>query len=306
MILSVSRRTDIPNYYGEWFMRRLEEGVVYVKNPMNSHQVSRVRLSPEVIDCIVFWTKNPKNFMPYLDRLSPYPYYFQFTLTGYGTDMEPGVPDKFGEMIPLFQELSRRIGKERVVWRYDPILLSSRYTEKYHGRIFAEMAARLEGYTQRAVISFLDLYGKTKRNLAGIVEEEIDRETMMRMAAHLAVIAEKHGIVLQACGEKENLSAVGVEAASCVDRELIETITGYRLKGRKDKNQRTACGCLESIDIGAYDTCRNGCRYCYANLTDQRIRIRTKCYDIHSPLLCGVVEEGDKITDRMVRSLKER
>ena len=123
MILSVSRRTDIPNYYAEWFINRVKEGFLYVKNPMNEHQVSKILINPEVVDCIVFWTKNPEGMMKYLDELKEYMYYFQFTLTGYGKDIERNVPDKKKVMIPRFQELSKRIGKERVIWRYDPIFL---------------------------------------------------------------------------------------------------------------------------------------------------------------------------------------
>lgn len=125
MILSVSRRTDIPNYYSQWFFNRIKEGYVYVRNPINPRQVSEIELSPEVVDCIVFWTKNPAPMFFELARLKDYPFYFQFTLTGYGTDMEPMVPHKRERMIPVFRQLSDMIGKERVIWRYDPILFTS-------------------------------------------------------------------------------------------------------------------------------------------------------------------------------------
>ena len=168
MILSASRRTDIPNYYSEWLVRRFRAGFLCVKNPMDHRQVSRIALNPDVIDCIVFWTKNPVPMFSYLDEFSRYMYYFQFTLTGYGKEIEPGLPDKKKVLIPAFRELADRIGGERVIWRYDPIFLSDRYTVDYHVKAFAQIAEALAGKTQRVVISFLDVYEKTKRNMKGI------------------------------------------------------------------------------------------------------------------------------------------
>ena len=132
MIISASRRTDIPAYYALWFLRRLEAGFVCVRNPVNFHQVSRIPLSPEVVDGIVFWTKNPTPMLDRLPLLKDYPFYFQFTLTAYAQDLEPGVPNKNEVIIPAFQELSRRIGPERVIWRYDPILPTPKYNIDYH------------------------------------------------------------------------------------------------------------------------------------------------------------------------------
>ena len=182
VILSVSRRTDIPNYYSEWLARRFREGFLCVRNPMDHYQVSRINLSPEVIDCIVFWTKNPVPMFPYLDEFSRYMYYFQFTLTGYGREIEPGLPDKKKVLIPAFRELADRIGKERMVWRYDPVFLSDRYTLDYHVKAFAQIAEALAGKTQRVVISFLDDYDKTKRNMKGYGIRDLTEEKMRRLA----------------------------------------------------------------------------------------------------------------------------
>lgn len=165
MILSVSRRTDIPNYYPEWFFNRIKEGFVYVRNPMNPRQISRIDISPDVVDCIVFWTKNPEPMLERLNELSDYRYYFQFTLTGYGRDIEPGIPHKKEKMIPVFKDLADRIGKQRVIWRYDPIMFTSTYTPEYHLKAFEQIASALNGYTEKCVISFVDFYSKNKRNL---------------------------------------------------------------------------------------------------------------------------------------------
>jgi len=152
MILSVSRRTDIPNYYSEWFFNRIKEKYVYVRNPMNIHQVSKINISPDVVDCIVFWTKNPEPMLNKLEHLKDYKYYFQFTLTGYGKDIEPSLPHKRDEMIPIFQRLSEMIGKEKVVWRYDPIVITDTYSEEYHLKAFHEIASTLNGYCTKVVI----------------------------------------------------------------------------------------------------------------------------------------------------------
>lgn len=306
MILSVSRRTDIPNYWAEWFLRRLQEGFVYIRNPINAHQISRVELSPEVVDCIVLWSKNPSALAKRLDGLEPYPYYFQYTITGYGKDVEPGLPDKKEVLIPLFQDLSRRLGPLRVVWRYDPILFSRRYTPEYHLRAFEEIARQLEGYANRVVISFVDLYAKTRRSTANLdlCPPPGDGE-LLDFAVRLAVAAGRHGFTVESCAERIDLQAAGVRHGSCIDKALIEEITGYTLKADKDKNQRPECGCFESIDLGSYNTCRSGCRYCYATLNPALVERQTALYDPASPLLCGVPGPEDVVKERSVRSLRD-
>ncbi len=305
MILSASRRTDIPNYYMDWFLHRIREGYVDVRNPINPHQISRIALSPSVVDCIVFWTKNPENMLPHLGELAAYPYYVQFTLTSYGRDIEPNLPDKKVRLIPAFQSLSAIIGKERVVWRYDPIFLNRRYTVSYHLAAFSEIAKCLRGYTERVVISFIDLYAKTKRNTAGLFLSPPEGDTLFYMAGQMAQIAAENGMAIESCAESCDLQAVGVQHGSCIDPRLIERIIGCPLRAGKDRNQRAACGCVESIDIGAYHTCRNGCNYCYANFSPEKVADTVRLYAEHAPLLCGTVGPQDQITERPVRSLKD-
>ena len=169
MILSVSRRTDIPNYYSEWFYNRIKEGYLYVRNPMNAHQISKIILSPEVVDCIVFWTKNPEPMFSRLDELDAYQYYFQFTLTGFGNDIECNVPHKKEHMIPVFQKLAKRIGKQKMIWRYDPIIFTDKYTPEYHLKAFRQIAEELNGYTSKCVISFVDIYTKNRKKLTAAI-----------------------------------------------------------------------------------------------------------------------------------------
>ena len=303
MILSVSRRTDIPNYYSEWFFYRIKEGYLYVRNPINFHQISKISLSPELVDCIVFWTKNPKPMLNRLVELKDYHYYFQFTLTGYGKDIEPNVPHKKKEMIPIFQELSDKIGSERVIWRYDPILLTERYTTEYHIKAFEEIARELEGYTKKVVISFVDMYDKMKHK--GVYFNEMKEEECHFLAGKMEENARAHHMEIASCAEKIDLRECGVKHNSCIDKELIEEIIGCQLNVNKDKNQREACGCVESIEVGTYDTCLNGCQYCYANRSEQRIKNIISHYNPLSPLLCGEITEGDKITERKVKSFRE-
>lgn len=305
MILSVSRRTDVPNYYSDWFYNRIKEGFLYVRNPMNAHQISRIDLSPEVVDCIVFWTKNPANMLGRLDELKNYQYYFQFTLTGYGKDVEPGLPDKRGELIPTFQKLSEKIGAQKVIWRYDPIFISQNYTIDYHLKAFEEIACSLNGCTRKVVISFVDLYAKTQRNTAGLQIESLTDQGMLEMAKQLVDIAAKYGMTVESCAELIDLQSVGVKHGSCIDKKLIEEIIGCKLIVDKDKNQRAECGCFESVEIGTYNTCMNGCRYCYANFNDAMVKESVKAYDVDSPLLCGSVGLDDKITERKVKLLRD-
>lgn len=297
MILSVSRRTDIPQYFSDWFFNRMKEGFLYVKNPMNSHQVSKILLSADLVEFIVFWTKNPAPMMERIDELGDIPYYIQFTLTGYGRDIEPGLPDK-RQLIRTFCETARAVGRERMVWRYDPVFCSDRYPAEYHIHAFREIAGEICGCTDKVVISFLDTYGKTKRNMRGISVNGPDEMEMMRIGRSFAQIAAAYGMRVESCAEKVDLSGVGIGHTSCIDPMMIERITGVPVKDRKDKNQRPECGCLESVETGTYDTCLCGCRYCYANDSGEAVRRRSLLYDVNSPLLCSRMDQGDRIAVR--------
>ena len=305
MILSVSRRTDIPNYYSEWFFNRIKEGFVYVRNPMNVHQVSRIDITPEMVDCIVFWTKNPEPMLERLDELALYNYYFQFTLTGYGTDIECNVPNKKEKIIPIFQKLSEKIGRQKVLWRYDPIIFNEKYTPEYHLKAFEQIAAALKGYTEKCVISFVDTYAKNKKNMKLMGAYEVDENELLEFAKKMAQIAKQNEMMIGSCAESIDLEQCGIEHNCCVDKKLIENIIDCRLKVNKDKNQRDECGCMESVEIGTYNTCKNYCKYCYANYNEESVIKNCNKYDSESPILCGVLDKDDKITERKVKSLKE-
>ena len=302
MIISASRRTDIPTLYSEWFLNRIKEGYVCVRNPMNIHQISRISLSPDVVDGIVFWTKNPIPMLPKLKELKHFMYYFQFTLNSYGKDIEKSIPSKNDIIIPAFKELSKKIGPERVIWRYDPIILTSKYTVDYHVEYFNEIAKRLSGYTKKCIISFVDLYRNTQNNTKQIGILPISEFQMKELAQQLVDIANRNNLVVESCAEKVNLEQFGIVHGHCIDCNVFEQLLGYKLNIAKDKNQREECGCVASIDIGAYNTCSNGCSYCYANYSTKTVMKNVEAHDPLSPLISGQIEPNDKVNDREVSS----
>lgn len=305
MILSVSRRTDIPAFYSEWFFHRLREGFADVINPFNRKQVSRIALTPEVVDCIVFWTKNPAPMLDRLAELRDYKYYFQFTLTGYGPDVEPGIGDKQA-VLATFKELSERIGKEKVIWRYDPVFVNDTYTTGWHKTKFAQLAAELAPYTQRVVISFLDLYKKTERNTKPLAIKPFSKELMSQLAGDMAATAHSLGLEIQSCSEEIDLARFGITHGACIDRAVIEQVTGWELEIKKDPTQRPVCGCMQSIDLGHYNTCLHHCRYCYANFNEKLAVACAKEHDPQATILAGKLFGDEKITCRAVKSFKIR
>lgn len=305
MIISASRRTDIPAFYNEWFMNRLREKKVYVRNPMNIYQVSEIPLDKSVVDCIVFWTKNPTNLMKYLDEIDEmgYKYYFQFTLNPYDKKMELGLPDK-EYLMDVFCKLSSRLGKESVVWRYDPIILNDYIDINYHIDNFEKMSKKLSGYTSECIISFVDLYKKVERNMKAQIRN-ISIDEMNEIAKAFSKIAQDNKLELKTCAEKIDFDRYGIKHASCIDGEKIESIINAKLKNLKKDGQREACGCVECIDIGAYDTCSHGCSYCYATRNAEQIRKNMAMHNPQSKLLIGEIGENDKVNVRQVKSFIE-
>lgn len=304
MIVSVSRRTDIPAFYSKWFYNRIEEEFAYVVNPFNRKQVSKIELNKETVDCFVFWTKDAEPMLENLSILDEknFKYYFQFTLTSYGTDIEKGMRRK-AQIINTFIKLSKRIGREKVVWRYDPILLNDYYTKEYHYKWFEELCKRLEGYTEKCVISFIDLYDKTKRNTQNLNLQEITQEDIYEISERLASIAKKHNIKIETCSEDVNLEKYGIMRGKCIDDKLISKILNKKIDVKKDDTQREQCGCVKSIDIGVYNTCKHYCAYCYANFNYESVEENCTGHDVNSPLLIGSLQGDEKITIRKMQSI---
>lgn len=284
MIISASRRTDIPAFYSEWFFGRLKEGFAEVKNPFNS-SLRRVSLKPEDVDCFVFWTKNPKPMLERLEELKGYEYYFQFTLNSYGADIEKNVPSKYGELIDTFKALSERIGSKRLVWRYDPILATIKYTSEYHTEWFGKLARELKGAFDACVISFIDSYAKTEKRFRENGVRELTEAEILKIAENFSEISKEYGFKINTCAESADLSRFGIGHSNCIDRERIEALTGKLLEVKKDKYQRKECGCCESTDIGAYNTCIHKCVYCYANGAEKTAENNFNRHNVNSSVL---------------------
>jgi hypothetical protein len=305
MIISASRRTDIPGFYSEWFLNRLQEGYVLVKNPRNPNRYSRVNLSPDAVDCIVFWTKNPKPMLDKLDTIEKmgYPFYFQFTLTPYDEHVEKRLPPK-AEIMETFKKLSSKIGPHRMVWRYDPVLVNQEFTVEYHLDTFGKMADVLGDYTDRCIFSFIDLYANARKRSQGIADVEVNEVNMSRIAEGFSKIARNNQMMLSTCTETIDLSQYGITHASCIDKGMIEKIIDFPIQAKKDTNQRATCGCIESVDIGSYDSCAYGCVYCYATTSQEVVLNNMRRHDKQSSTLIGEPNPSDIITDREVKTLK--
>ena len=277
MIVSASRRTDIPALFSEWFYNRLQAGYVLLKNPYNPLQVGRVTLSPDKVDGFVFWTKNAAPMLKRIHELDSYKYYFQYTITPYGKDVEHNIPDKENIIIPAF----KKIGREKAIWRYDPVFINDHYTFDYHVKAFSKMAQMLEGYTSRAVMSFVDSYRTV--DLRPLNIQPLSPERQKELAQLLSEIAAQHGIILSSCAEE-----LGLPHSSCVDGAM------FGVAKPKDRNQRGLCQCVESVDIGAYSTCSHGCAYCYAN----HYGYVQPPPDVHADLLGTPLTGEEKIKQR--------
>jgi len=303
MIVSVSRRTDIPAFYSEWFFNRIKEGFVYVINPFNRKQISKVELTPKTVDLFVFWTKDAEPMLKRLDELKEFNYYFQFTITSYRNDIEKAIRRK-SDIIKTFKKLSKIIGKEKVIWRYDPILLNEFYTKEYHYKWFEKFCIELSGYTEKCIISFLDLYSKTKMNTKNLRLKEIDKNDMCDIAEKFAGIALKYNIKLETCSEEIDFSKFGIKKGKCIDDELISRIIKCSIKVKKDDTQREVCGCVKSIDIGEYNTCKHNCLYCYANFNYDTVEKNYLMHDSKSSILALHLIGDEKITIRDMKSIK--
>ena len=298
MILSASRRTDIPAFFSDWFFNRLKEGFVLVPNPYNPKQISRINLSPDGIDCIVFWTKNPA---PMTDRLKTldkagFSYYFQFTLNPYGSDTEPGLPPK-EELIKSFVKLSAETGRKRVLWRYDPIFITEKYSADWHKDQFRLLCRRLSSCTDICTISFIDIYRNISSSFRAMSQDEI-----YETAESFSETAAENGIDLLTCAEETDLSSFGIKNSSCIDAYRAEQASGCKISLKPGKPLRKGCRCAESTDIGIYDTCMHGCSYCYASQQRRSFKSAAEKFDVHAPMLTGFPDSTAKIYEKTVRS----
>ena len=296
MIISASRRTDIPAFYAEWFMNRIREEYLFVQNPFNANRFTKVDLSPSNVEAIVFWTKNPAPMLGYLDELDArgYRYYFQFTVTAYPKLIEPSVPAE-EQLLANFRNLTARIGAERVVWRFDPVLISDLAPENIVLETFGRLAGRMKGQTERVVISFAHFYRTVKSRLdraqketgVGFTDIMDNPGQVYGVAREMASIAKRNSMRIESCAEKLDLSEFGIEHGKCIDDDLLKKVFGIDVTPVKDPYQRIECRCVRSQDIGQYDTCPHGCLYCYANPNRSRAHKNLALHDPKSPYLIG-------------------
>ena len=299
MIINTGMRTDIPAFYSTWLLNRIKEGYVYVRNPYYKSQVTKYSLSPEVVDCLAFCTKNPHPLIEHLSELDKYNQFWFVTITPYGKDIEPNVPDK-RLVIEDFKKLSNHIGIDSVALRYDPILINEKFDVYMHIKCFDRLLTQLKGYTYDCTISFLDLYEKVKRNAPDLrpPNEEEQRE----IAKAFVKIGKENNIVIHGCCEKHYLKDYGIDITGCMSQEIVEKAIHNKLNIKKKQSQRVTCNCVLGNDIGAYNTCGHLCKYCYANSNQGLVSENMKKHIPTSPFLIGKEEPGDKITEAKQKS----
>lgn len=304
MIINTGGRTDTVQYYTQWLLRRFSEGYVLSRNPLFPNKVTRYELTPDKVDCVVFCSKNYEPILPYLGKITDrFNTYFHYTITAYGRDIEPGVPSVEESMATLIK-LSNTVGKQRVSWRYDPVLLTEKYTVKRHLETFEKMAAVLAPYIDRCIFSFVEMYKKLQFNMPKLIP--LTAEDMDSLAYGLGAAADKYGIYIQTCGTNGDYSRYGIHSSGCMTLDIIGKANGITFRELKHKGMRRGCHCMESRDIGAYDTCMNGCKYCYANKNPRRAFENYKYHDPNSPLLLGRVRDEDVIIQGAQKSYLEK
>lgn len=293
MILNTGARTDTVQYFSEWLLNRFKEGYVYARNPLFPNKVTRYELAPDKIDVVLFCSKNYAPILPRLHEITDsFNTYFYYTITAYGEDIEPGVPS-IDESIQTLIALSKLVGKQRVAWRYDPVLLTEKYTIEVHVRTFEYLAKRLAPYVDRCIFSFVELYKKLEYNMPEIIP--FTEEEKRTIARFLGSIAQKYNLTIQTCGTNGDYQEFGIFPSGCATLEILGAANHLEFKSLKHKGMRTGCHCIESRDIGAYDTCLNGCKYCYANKSPAKAITNYKNHDPNSPLLLGHLEPKDVI-----------
>ena len=304
MILNTGARTDTVQYFSDWLLRRFEEGFVYSRNPLFPDKVTRYELSPEKIDAVLFCSKNYAPILPRIREItSKYRTYFHYTITAYGKDIEPGVPS-IEESVKTLAELSKIAGKEKIAWRYDPVLLTQKYTVERHAQTFRWLCGQLAPYIDRCIFSFVEIYKKLQVNMPELIP--FSESDMNILAEILGKTAKEFGIRIQTCGTNGDFSRFGIQKSGCTTLEILGNANSCGFRNLKHKGLRTGCHCIESRDIGAYDTCLNGCKYCYANKNPQKAHENFKFHNPESPILLGEIKPADTIIRGNQQSFLEK
>lgn len=300
MIINTGGRTDTVQHYTEWLLNRFSEGYVLSRNPLFPNKVVRYELDPAVVDCVVFCSKDYSPILPRLHEITDrFNTYFHYTITPYGKDVEPGVPSVDDSIATLIR-LSESVGARRIAWRYDPVLLTDRYTVETHIDDFESMAEMISPYVDRCIFSFVEMYRKLEHNMPELIPMTDDDRNAIAEA--IGRISRKNGMTVQTCGTNGDFSRFGIESSGCMTLDILGQANGVEFRRLKHKGMREGCHCIDSRDIGAYDTCPNGCRYCYANNSPDRVRTNIGLHDPSSPLLIGHVRPEDTVIQGMQKS----
>lgn len=303
MIINTGQRTDIPAFYSKWFMNRIREGYVLVRNPYYPSLVTKFLLNPDVVDVIGFCTKNPRPMFKYLDELKPFGQFWYISITGFDKDIEPNVPS-IDQVIEDFKFLSYKVGKNAIALRYTPIIINEKYTLQRHIDTFEYITSKLESYTSLAVFGFVDIYDKLKRNHPEIID--CDDSLKFIIAKEFLKIANKHHMELRLCSKEKWLSSYGIDVNGCMRLEDYERAIGFSLTPTKKMEARRGyCTCYLSNDIGSYNSCLHLCSYCYANGNPNLVLSNFKKHDEDSPFLIGNISPDDKIRLAKQESWKE-
>ena len=300
MILNTGLRTDIPVFFSKWFYNRIDEGFVYVRNPYAKNQIYSYKLDPELIDCMIFCTKNPRPMLKNLEKIDNFNQYWHITITPYEKEIEPNV-QPVDDVLESFKYLSKRLGKENVTLRYDPIFINEKYTLKKHIESFEYIINSLSDYTTEAIISFIDLYEKTKRNFPQA--REVSKDERLKIGKEFARIGKENNILIKTCVEGNELDKFGIDSSGCMTKEVIERAINKNLNIPKQKARNGQCYCLLNNDIGEYNTCNHGCVYCYANSNKKLVNRNLKLHNPKSPILIGEINEEDIIKEMNQKSL---
>lgn len=293
MILFVSGRTDIPAFYSNWFINRVEAGFVDVRNPFNQKLVSRIYFSD--VDLIMFCSKNPLPMINKLDILKV-PVLFHVTITPYGKDVEPNIPDK-RLIIEGVKKLSLVLGIDNVVVRYDPIFLSDKYNVDYHIKAFDKLCKNLNGYVNKIIVSFMDEYKNVRSNKNILKYRAFTREDYKKIGEAFSKSAMDNGMSVQTCFEDEDLTQYGFVKGECLSHELAYILTGKKFKSSNVRKEKK-CECVQMVDIGDYNSCMHMCKYCYANYDEKAVSNNFERHDDNSSLLIGSIQRDDVIKVR--------
>ncbi len=304
MIINTGQRTDIPAFYSKWFMNRIKEGYVLVRNPYFPNNVTKFLLRPDLVDAIGFCTKNPRPMLKYIDDLKEFGQFWYISITAYDKDLEPNVPN-IDQVIEDFIFLSKKLGKNAVAWRYTPIIINDKYTLDIHLKTFEYIASKLANYTELVTFGFVDLYDKLKKNHPEILD--CDDQTKIIIAKKFKEIAAKYNFKLRLCSKEKWLKDYEIDIDGCMRIEDYEKAIGKKLIiKQKMQARKNYCACYLSNDIGSYNSCPHLCKYCYANGNKNLVLNNFHQHDDSSPFLIGNYQQNDKINEAKQESFIDK